>query len=607
MKTAVIILNWNGSLMLRKFLPSVVKNTIGADIVVADNGSTDDSLDLLRSEFQGVSVLEFDKNYGFAEGYNRAIAQVDAEYVVLLNSDVETPVGWLQPLIDFMDSHPDCAACQPKLLAYHDKLLFEYAGASGGFIDRFGYPFCRGRILSNVEKDCGQYDDIAEIHWATGACMMVRRNIYIRCGGLDGRFFAHNEEIDLCWRMRLYGHKIVCIPLSHVYHVGGGTLPQGNPRKTYLNFRNNLTMLYKNLPDAKLNSVMRWRTVLDYVAMLQSLLKFNLGDVKAILRARKDFHAWKKEYTPIREEIQKKSQNSANLLMSYSILWRFYVLGRKTFLLLLPLIIVLFASSCSDNQNNEVMKKTTKPVKIAVTPTLDCLPLFVAQEIGIADEMGIKLILKEYSAYADADTAIINGSVDAALTDYVHAEHIRQQFSIGKKNKDTLQILSHHNMQLYLFTGRKSRIREAKQFTDKIIAVDRKGVDAILAQGVLDSVKLVDEKAFLVNILNLNVRQKMLNVNTVDAAVLVEPYATQARKLGHRSLVSTGTISGKHAGAIVMRGKVTEIRDVYNRACDSINKNGIHTYDSVMQRRFTIPAQYIHDIPNHNFKKITIN
>lgn len=600
-------MNWNGSGMLRRFLPSVVKNTIDADVIVADNGSTDDSIEVLLSEFPDVRIIVLDKNYGFAEGYNRAIAQVDAEYVVLLNSDVETPDGWLQPLVDYMDSHHDCAACQPKLLAYHDKQSFEYAGASGGFIDRFGYPFCRGRILGCVEKDSGQYDDIAEIHWATGACMLVRRHVYTESGGLDGRFFAHNEEIDLCWRMRLYGHRIVCIPQSHVYHVGGGTLPQGNPRKTYLNFRNNLTMLYKNLPERTLNSVMRWRTILDYVAMLQSLLKFNVGDVKAILRARRDFNTWKKDYQPVRQEIQKKSIYTENMLMPYSILWRFYALGRKTFKTILPLIAMILCYSCTDKDDTITGNVSTKPVKIAVTPTLECLPLFVAEEIGIADEMGINLILKAYPAHADADTAVINGSVDAALTDYVHAEYIRQRFIPGKKDKDTLQILPHRNMQLYLFTGRKSRIREAKQFTDKIIAVDRKGADAVLAQTLLDSVKLVDDKAFLVNILNLNVRQKMLNANTVDAAVLAEPYATQARKIGHRSLVSTGTIRDKHAGAIVMRRNAALILDAYNRACDSINKNGIHAYDSIMQRRFTIPAQYIHDIPNHDFKKLTVN
>ncbi len=317
--------------MLRKFLPSVIANTTDADIIVADNGSTDDSLTVLEQEFPSVATIVLDQNYGFAEGYNKAIEKVDAEYIVLLNSDVETPEGWLQPLVAYMDANPDCAACQPKLLAYHDHASFEYAGGSGGFIDCFGYPFCRGRIFSTVEKDNGQYDDIVDIHWATGACMMVRKDVYTQSGGLDARFFAHNEEIDLCWRMRLFGYRIACVPQSWVYHVGGGTLPQGNPRKTYLNFRNNLTMLYKNLPERDLKHVMRWRLLLDYVAMLQSLAKFNIADIKAIIRARADFNRWKDEYKPIRDAIQSKATTSASLLMPYSILWRYFVLRKKTF------------------------------------------------------------------------------------------------------------------------------------------------------------------------------------------------------------------------------------------------------------------------------------
>lgn len=330
-RTAVIILNWNGARMMQQFLPTVIAGTPEADVIVADNASTDNSLQILRDEFPEVQTIVLDRNYGFAEGYNRAIAQVSHEYVVLLNSDIEVPSGWLAPLVAFMDAHPQTAACQPKLLSYYNKEYFEYAGASGGYIDRFGYPFCRGRIFGVVEKDHGQYDDIVKVHWATGACMMVRTAVYRDCGGLDARFFAHNEEIDLCWRMRLYGYDIHCVPLSHVYHVGGGTLPQGNPRKTYLNFRNNLTMLYKNIPDNSLHTVLRWRLVLDYVAALQSLLKGNLADVKAIIRARRDFHAWQPEYTPIRAAIQHRAHANTPALAPYSILWKFYALGKKTF------------------------------------------------------------------------------------------------------------------------------------------------------------------------------------------------------------------------------------------------------------------------------------
>ena len=356
MRCAVIILNWNGVEMMRKFLPSVVENSQEADVIVADNGSTDDSLSMLEREFPTVKTIVLDKNYGFAEGYNRAImggalpsthqhpqANCDDgvlgaghlpkyEYVVLLNSDVEVTKDWLTPLVAFMDKHPDCAACQPKLLASHDKQMFEYAGAAGGFIDKFGYPYCRGRIFSTVEKDEGQYDSPLEIHWATGACMMVRTKDYIDCGGLDGRFFAHNEEIDLCWRMRIYGKKIYCVTDSKVYHVGGGTLPQGNPRKTYLNFRNNLTMLYKNLPQKNLKKVMRVRYWLDRVAMLQSLAKGNIADVKAIMKARKDFEEWKQDFAKDRADIQENRKlNESQDLTNKSILWQYFALQKKKY------------------------------------------------------------------------------------------------------------------------------------------------------------------------------------------------------------------------------------------------------------------------------------
>lgn len=331
MKVAVIILNWNGARMMQQFLPSVVNNTPDAEIVVADNGSTDDSLQVLKDEFPSVRTVVLDKNYGFAEGYNRAIAAVECDYVVLLNSDVEVPESWLKPLVEYMNANPEVSACQPKLLAHHDKQMFEYAGASGGYIDCYGYPFCRGRIFSVVEHDEGQYNNVADVHWATGACMLVRRDVYQRLGGLDARFFAHNEEIDLCWRMRLNGYRIVCIPDSYVYHVGGGTLPQGNPRKTYLNFRNNLTMLYKNLPDSDLNKVMRLRFILDCIAMMQSLAKFNIGDVKAIIKARKDCNAWKPEYSSIRKAIQQQASVKTSLVMPYSILWQFFIKRKQKY------------------------------------------------------------------------------------------------------------------------------------------------------------------------------------------------------------------------------------------------------------------------------------
>lgn len=333
-KVAIVILNWNGATMMRRFLPSVIEHSQDvADIVVADNASSDDSLQLLRDEFPTVRTIVLDKNYGFAEGYNRALKQVDNEYYMLLNSDVEVTEGWLDKLVEFMDAHPEAAACQPKLRAEHTRDMFEYAGASGGYLDRYGYPFCRGRIFDTVEKDQGQYDDIAEVLWATGAALMIRRADYWDAGALDGRFFAHCEEIDLCWRLCSFGRKIYCVPQSVVYHVGGGTLPKGNPMKTYLNFRNNLTMLYKNLPEQELRHVMRVRFWLDYVAAFKSLLlDRNWGEFSAVLRGRRAFKAWKKDFVEDRKRIQaRRVETSCKTRKPYSILWMYYVKGKHTY------------------------------------------------------------------------------------------------------------------------------------------------------------------------------------------------------------------------------------------------------------------------------------
>lgn len=333
-KVAIVILNWNGATMMRRFLPSVIEHSQDvADIVVADNASSDDSLQLLRDEFPTVRTIVLDKNYGFAEGYNRALKQVDNEYYMLLNSDVEVTEGWLDKLVEFMDVHPGAAACQPKLRAEHTRDMFEYAGASGGYLDRYGYPFCRGRIFDTVEKDQGQYDDVAEVLWATGAALMIRRADYWDAGALDGRFFAHCEEIDLCWRLCSFGRKIYCVPQSVVYHVGGGTLPKGNPMKTYLNFRNNLTMLYKNLPEQELRHVMRVRFWLDYVAAFKSLLlDRNWGEFSAVLRGRRAFKAWKKDFVEDRKRIQaRRVETSCKTRKPYSILWMYYVKGKHTY------------------------------------------------------------------------------------------------------------------------------------------------------------------------------------------------------------------------------------------------------------------------------------
>lgn len=332
-KTAIVILNWNGVKMLTRFLPNVLDYSRDeATVYVADNASTDNSLEVLKRHFPEVKIIVLEKNWGFAEGYNKALEQIEAKYYVLLNSDVEVPHHWLTPLIEFMDNHPDTAACQPKLLSEKNRDAFEYAGACGGFIDRYGYPFCRGRVFETVENDNGQYDYATEVFWATGACMVVRADDFKRSGGFDARFFAHNEEIDLCWRLRLSGRKIYCIPDSFVYHIGGGTLPKNNPMKTYLNFRNNLTMLYKNLPDEELHRVMRIRVFLDYVAAFQALLSGRRGDFKAILNGRKAFKQWLPEYREIRKKIQnsRKEENITGIY-GHSILWQYYAKGHKKF------------------------------------------------------------------------------------------------------------------------------------------------------------------------------------------------------------------------------------------------------------------------------------
>ena len=335
-KLAIVILNWNGVNMLRQYLPTVLRYSCDeATVIVADNASTDDSLQLLRSEFPECQIIELDRNWGFAEGYNKALAQLRGayEYYLLLNSDIEVTHHWLTPLLELMDAHHDIAACQPKLLSIANRDAFEYTGASGGYLDRLGYPFCRGRVFDTVENDNGQYDTQADVLWATGAALMVRANDYWEAGGLDGRFFAHCEEIDLCWRLRIRGRRVVCVPDSFVYHVGGGTLPKSNPMKTFLNFRNNLTMLYKCLPEEDLCSVMRWRWLLDYLAAWEMLLlKRNFGDFRAVYCARRAFRRWRHDFDNDRQTIQ-ASRKTADIpeRRPFSLLWQYYVKGHKTF------------------------------------------------------------------------------------------------------------------------------------------------------------------------------------------------------------------------------------------------------------------------------------
>ena len=338
MKVAVVILNWNGEQMLRQFLPSVVEHSVlplsmgEAMVYVADNGSTDGSLALLAAEFPSVRTIVFEENYGFADGYNKAFEQIDAEYAVLLNSDVEVTAGWLTPLVEYMDAHPQVGACQPKLMAYHKKDEFEYAGAMGGYLDRYGYPYCRGRIFDTIEKDYGQYDADVPLLWATGACLAVRLDVYKEVGGLDGRFFAHMEEIDLCWRLRCRGHEVRSVASSIVYHVGGATLNAGHPRKTFLNFRNNLLMLYKNLPEEDLKSVLFVRGLLDYVAAAMFLLKREWGNVKAVFRARREFGKLKAEFRASREEnLRKATSMDVPERTRFSILGKYHAKKCKTF------------------------------------------------------------------------------------------------------------------------------------------------------------------------------------------------------------------------------------------------------------------------------------
>ena len=329
MKTAVIILNWNGKKMLEKFLPSVTRHTTGDnEVIIADNGSTDDSVAFLREHYPSLRILQFDHNYGFAEGYNRAFAQVEADYYVLLNDDVEVGDNWIAPVLELMEGDPAVAIAQPKLLMYDQRDTFEYAGGAGGYIDKNGYPFCRGRLFSTLEQDHGQYDDPCEIFWASGAAMFVRASVWKELGGLDGEFFAHMEEIDFCWRARNRGYKVCYCPTSTVYHVGGGTLPKSSPRKTYLNFRNNMAMLYKNLPDSRRTKVMRLRYLLDIVASLKFLAGGNAREMRAVFQAHRDFRRWK---PALRERRAGLTPREVGCIYRGNLLLDYYLRGRKTY------------------------------------------------------------------------------------------------------------------------------------------------------------------------------------------------------------------------------------------------------------------------------------
>jgi GT2 family glycosyltransferase len=330
LKTAVVILNWNGKHLMESFLPALIASLdTASELIIADNASSDDSVLWLKNTYPTIRIIQNKTNEGFAKGYNTALEQVNADYLLLLNSDVEVKPGWLQPLEKCLDNNPEIAVCQPKLLWQKQKEYLEYGGAAGGYIDKFGYPFCRGRIFGFLEKDLGQYNQTIPVFWASGACMLVRTSVYKAMSGFDPLFFAHMEEIDLCWRIRNAGHKIVCVPESVVYHVGGATLPKNNPGKTFLNFRNNLSMLYKNLPGNRVLPVILLRLVLDGIAGVKFLTEGHWRDCFAVIRAHWAFYG-----RLFRGELKR---NKSEIKISHPTIYRgclvidHYLLGKKHF------------------------------------------------------------------------------------------------------------------------------------------------------------------------------------------------------------------------------------------------------------------------------------
>lgn len=327
---AIVILNWNGKKYLEKFLPSVLEYSSNAKIIVADNASDDDSLQFLQNNYPTIQIIINESNGGFAKGYNDALKQVDAKYYLLLNSDIEVTKGWLEPLVEAMND-PGVAGCQPKVLSYQNKSLFEHAGASGGYLDRNYFPFCRGRIFDKFEYDEGQYDGITEVFWATGAALMIRSELFHLVGGFDEAFFAHMEEIDLCWRLKKYGYSFLVVPKSHIYHVGGGTLPYLSPQKSYLNFRNSLFMIVKN-HDGNLFFKMLHRLILDGVAGVRFFIRGEWKHLRSILSA----HYAMYKRLPIllgqRREISKTNANFNPVgIYRGSILWARYFKGITKF------------------------------------------------------------------------------------------------------------------------------------------------------------------------------------------------------------------------------------------------------------------------------------
>jgi len=328
--TAVVILNWNGIDWLKKFIPTIIEKSKEANIYLADNASSDESVKFISDNFSTVKVIQNHANEGYAKGYNDALKNLDEKYYILINSDMEVTNNWITPIIDLMENDDQIAACQPKILDYNNRNKFEYAGASGGFIDKLGYPYCRGRIFSHLEEDNNQYDDVKEVFWATGACLFVRAEHFKQVNGFDNDFFAHQEEIDLCWRLKNMGYKIMVNPKSIVYHVGGGTLKVSSPFKTYLNFRNNLFMLFKNLPFLKFLITILIRLPLDGIASITFLNKKHaLGHVLAVLRAHLIFYISIPSLIIKRQKISQKN----NLVGKHesSILLKYYLEGKNKF------------------------------------------------------------------------------------------------------------------------------------------------------------------------------------------------------------------------------------------------------------------------------------
>lgn len=329
LQTAVVILNWNGRKFLQDFLPFVIQfNPVNTQIVVADNASTDDSVELMQTSFPDIRLIQLKENYGFAKGYNEALKQIDAEYYVLLNSDIEVTENWIEPIISYLENNPQVAACQPKIKSWEKRNHFEYAGAGGGFIDFLGYPFCRGRIFQEIEEDQGQFDDIQEVFWASGACLFVRAQVFHSLGGFDSDFFAHMEEIDFCWRAKNAAYKIVYNPASTVYHIGGGTLPKNNALKTYLNFRNNFCLLYKNLPSDRLFITFLYRLVLDGIAGFKFLFDGSFKNLMAVFKAHMYFYKHLPKLKKKRKQIQ---QRHVSKIYGKNIAFEHFIRGKKYF------------------------------------------------------------------------------------------------------------------------------------------------------------------------------------------------------------------------------------------------------------------------------------